>query len=93
MVFNKGDIVVCIDNNNDKFRITIGKQYEVLYDVDYQNDLLHVAFDTPGIGKENGGQEKPWIIIKDDLGNQQSLMKSQFMLLEDWRQQQLDKLL
>jgi hypothetical protein len=55
MIFNKGDIVVCVDNNNGKYRITIGKQYEVLYDVDYQNDLLHVAFDTPGIGKENGG--------------------------------------
>jgi hypothetical protein len=41
----------------------------------------------------NVWKEKPWIIIKDDLGNEQSLMKSQFISLEDWRQQQLDKLL
>jgi hypothetical protein len=54
-MFSKGDIVICVDNNNNKYRITIGKQYEVLYDVDYQDDLLYIVFDTPSISKEAGG--------------------------------------
>ena len=80
-----GDIVICI--NKDKLS---------------NYDSPYVIREVITIGKQykalpyppsNVWQEKPWIIIKDDLGNEQSLMKSQFMLLEDWRQQQLDKIL
>ena len=80
-----GDTIICI--NKDKLS---------------NYDSPYVIREVITIGKQykaltyppsNVWQEKPWIIIKDDLGNEQSLMKSQFISLEDWRQQQLDKLL
>lgn len=85
-----GDIVICI--NKDKLskneysfivkeQITIGQKYKVL------------PYPPTNVWIKKEAKDKPWIIIKDDLGNEQSLMKSQFISLEDWRQQQLDKLL
>jgi len=80
-----GDIVICI--NKDKLS-------------DY--DSKYVIREEITIGKQykvlpypptNVWKDKPWIIIKDDLGNEQSLMKSQFITMAEWRQQQLDKIL
>ena len=80
-----GDIVVCV--NKDKLS---------------KNEYSFVIKEEITIGKQykvlpypptNVWKDKPWIIIKDDLGNEQSLMKSQFITMAEWRQQQLDKLL
>ena len=80
-----GDIVVCV--NKDKL---------------FKNEYYFIVKEEITIGKQykvlpypptNVWKDKPWIIIKDDLGNEQSLMKSQFITMAEWRQQQLDKLL
>ena len=78
-----GDTVICI--NKDKL-----SNYKFVIREEITIGKQYKVLPLP---PSNVWQEKPWIIIKDDLGNEQSLMKSQFMLLEDWRQQQLDKLL
>jgi|688.fasta_scaffold2253902_2 hypothetical protein len=80
-----GDIVICI--NKDKLS-NYDSQFVIREEITIGKQYKALPYPP-----SNVWQEKPWIIIKDDLGNQQSLMKSQFMLLEDWRQQQLDKLL
>jgi hypothetical protein len=80
-----GDIVICINKDN-------------LSDYEYS----FIVKEEITIGKQykvlpypptNVWKDKPWIIIKDDLGNEQSLMKSQFITMAEWRKQQLDKLL
>ena len=80
-----GDIVVCV--NKDKLS---------------KHEYSFVIKEEITIGKQykvlpypptNVWKDKPWIIIKDDLGNEQSLMKSQFITMAEWRQQQLDKIL
>lgn len=78
-----GDIVICI--NKDKL-----SKHEYSFII---KEEITIGKQYKVLPPTNVWKEKPWIIIKDDLGNEQSLMKSQFMLLEDWRQQQLDKLL
>lgn len=79
-----GDIVICI--NTDKL----------------SNSDVFLSREKITIGKTykvlpypptNVWKDKPWIIIIDDNGNSQSLMKSQFTTLEEWRQQQIDKIL
>ena len=78
-----GDIVICI--NKDKL-----SKHEYSFII---KEEITIGKKYKVLTPTNVWKEKSWIIIKDDLGNEQSLMKSQFMLLEDWRQQQLDKLL
>ena len=82
---NPGDIVVCI--NKDKIS---KNEYSFIIKEQITIGQKYKVLTYPPI---NVWKDKPWIIIKDDLGNEQSLMKSQFILLEDWRQQQINKII
>jgi len=80
-----GDIVVCV--NKDKL-----SKYEYSF-VIKEEITIGKQYKILPYPPTNVWKDKPWIIIKDDLGNEQSLMKSQFITMAEWRQQQLDKLL
>ena len=78
-----GDIVVCV--NKDKLS---KNEYSFIVEITIGKQYKVLPYPPTNVWKD-----KPWIIIKDDLGNEQSLMKSQFITIVEWRQQQLDKLL
>lgn len=77
-----GDIVICINTDRLSFNFVVREKITI--------GKTYKVLPYP---PTNVWKEKPWIIIIDDLGNKESLMKTQFCTLEEWRDNQLNKLL
>ena len=78
-----GDIVICIDNN-------VPKANEVFTD-----PVLTIGkkYKVRYYPKSNDWTIKPWIIIDDDIGNKQSVMKYMFISLDDWREKIINEII
>ena len=70
-MFKRNDDVICINNNNGKFPITIGKSYKVLYFKKHENMILKHALP---IEKEEPLKKELESFIDCVIGNKKPLV-------------------